>query len=146
MEYNKDGEEVEVGHEVDWDDCPEDYVPPYNSPDDFDDDGVDSRRRILQNEQSTTENPEARKGKFITLTKLELEEGEEDDVQIKPFDDGLFFRFEKLIKPKHISFYCKTDQVKMHEACDFRLFQLNKEKTYWEDNDYGYEQKEMIRS
>jgi len=73
-----------------------------------------------------------------------LEEGEEEDVQIKPFDDGLYFRFEKLIKPKHISFYCKTDQVESHESCDFRLFQINKDKTYWEDNDYGYEQKEMI--
>ena len=34
MEYDKEGEEVEVGHIVDWDDCPEDYVPPYNSLDD----------------------------------------------------------------------------------------------------------------
>jgi len=32
MEYNKKGEAVEVGHNVKWEQCPEDYVPPYNSP------------------------------------------------------------------------------------------------------------------
>ena len=51
MEYDKDGEEVEVGHIVDWDDCPEDYVPPYNSLEDIKDDKADDgedARRILR--------------------------------------------------------------------------------------------------
>ena len=66
-------------------------------------------------------------------------------MQIKPFDDGLYFDFKEFIKPKHISFYCMTDDEKA-ESCDFRLFKVNKDKTEWKDNDYGWEQKEIVRS
>ena len=57
---------------------------------------------------------------------------------MKPFDDGLYFRFGGIIKPKHISFMCKTDNEDA-ESCDLRLFQINSEKTQWTDNDYGWE-------
>ena len=39
---------------------------------------------------------------------------------------------------RHISFYCMTDNEE-GEACDLRLFQIDKEKTLMEDNDYGWE-------
>lgn len=50
----------------------------------------------------------------------------------KPFDDGLYFTFEKS-KPKQISFECKTDTAEEAEACDIRLFLTNKEKSDFSD-------------
>ena len=79
-------------------------------------------------------------GKFITLKKKE-NDYENQNVLIKPFDDGLYFKFSKIIKPKHISFYCKTDNSEEAESCDLRMFQLNKDETLWENNEYGWEQK-----
>ena len=87
-------------------------------------------------------NPAGKSGKYITLKKLE---NKRNEVKIRPFDDGLYFKFDKKIKPKHISFYCKTDD-KSSESCDFRLFLVDEYKTLWEDNDYGWEFKEIIRS
>lgn len=71
-------------------------------------------------------NPKSNKGKFITLKKTK----DMDNVQIRPFDDGLYFKFDKLIKPKHISFYCKTDNADV-ESCNFRVFEVNTVRTRW---------------
>ena len=37
-----------------------------------------------------------------------------------------------------------TDTSEEAESCDFRMFQLNKDKTQWKDNDYGWEKKEIV--
>jgi len=80
-------------------------------------------------------------GKYITLKK---KENDNKNVLIRPFDDGLYFNFKDIIKPHHISFYCKTDTALEAESCDFRLFQLNKEKTIMENVENSWEQKEII--
>ena len=41
------------------------------------------------------------------------------------FDDGLLFRLPDS-KPKHVQFFCKSDDA-LTESCDLRLFQLLKE-------------------
>ena len=141
MEYDKDGKEVEIGHDVDWMSCPEDYEPPYNSQNSNDVSEAQDARRLLELSPvlfPSVEDPAARKGKFITLQKRELSE-EDEDVHVKPFDDGLYFRFNDLIKPKHISFYCKTGHVEEHESCDFRLFMLDQDEFRLEDDPYGYD-------
>jgi len=133
MEYNAKAEAVEVGDKVSWADCLK--GPPY--PDNSKkkkvpvDKTPKSSRRLL-NEltlRGLSVNP-VTTGKFITLKKLK---NKDESNKIKPYDDGLYFKFDKIIKPKHVSFYCKTDD-KSNESCDFRLFQVNTEKTQWEDN------------
>lgn len=76
---------------------------------------VEETRRILVESDDTTVVEKA-----ITLKKKPAEM-----ISNKPFDDGLYFTFEKS-KPKHISFECKTDNADV-EACDLRLFLTNKE-------------------
>ena len=68
------------------------------------------------------------------------------NVLIRPFDDGLFIDFKKLIKPHQISFMCKTDVAIDAESCDFRLFEINKEKTLYNDVEHSWEQQEIIWS
>ena len=81
--------------------------------------------------------------KFITLTKKE-ETTEGEDINIRPFDDGLYFDFGKLIKPKQISFECKTDRALEAESCDFRIFAMDKEKTLFEAKENSWEQAEIF--
>lgn len=39
---------------------------------------------------------------------------------------------------------CKTDVAIDAESCDFRLFEINKEKTLYNDVEHSWEQKEII--
>lgn len=75
--------------------------------------------------------------KMITVRKkVGTPEGE--DINIRPFDDGLYFDFGKLIKPKQISFECKSTKAVDAESCDFRVFAMNKERTLFEDLEDGW--------
>ena len=122
MEYQANGEAKEVnGNNVDWLTCPK--APNNNQNINSSNSGTSRRMLDYSPHRALTADP-TKTGKFITLKKLK----HDGDVQTRPFDDGLYYLFDKLIKPKHISFYCKTDD-KDQESCDFRLFHVNKEDT-----------------
>ena len=120
MEFDAAGKAVEVaGNSADWNTCPS---PPNNNQP-INNSGTTRRMLDFSPHRGLTVNP-LTTGKFITLTKKKITE----NVQVRPFDDGLYYLFDKLIKPKHISFYCKTDNEAV-ESCDFRLFHVNKADT-----------------
>lgn len=145
MKYNDQGEAEDADPDNEnCDDVPEYYDSVGQSNNENEITDSESARRILNQTalRGLSENPEHKSGKFITLKKLPDDRG---NVKIRPFDDGLYFKFDKIIKPKHVSFYCKTDD-EASEACNFRMFQLDNDNTEWEDNDYGWEQKEIRRT
>lgn len=59
------------------------------------------------------------------------------------FDDGVYFSFDRDVRPGHVQFFCKTDNEEA-ESCNLRLFQMmpsaapaDQQKTL---NDEGTEQ------
>ena len=88
--------------------------------------------------------------KYITLKKRTSEDLEAaglpdilQDRNVRPFDDGLYFEFNEIIKPKQIHFECRTDNQDV-ESCDFRLFMMDKERTLMSDIEDSWETKEII--
>ena len=49
------------------------------------------------------------------------------------YDDGLIIQFPSQ-KPKHLSFYCKSDKALESESCDVKLFRLDHENSQFNGN------------
>ena len=67
------------------------------------------------------------------------------DEEYFDFDDGLMIQFETQ-KPKHVTYYCQTDNAKEAESCDLRLFRMQHDKQTYDSSKVGATTKRVLKT